>query len=244
MDSSFAWLRDGRVRLILMLVILLALAVYGFASGRDVLGLGSDPSAGAADDCPAGSAPDVAGIDRSELAALRNELLGTVAFDHGAERYEEGPVTPEAAWTDMEPGVHTSLPSDASQPGAYEVRWWLPSRDDLVADVMVFGDAGEARDYFTSAASTECRSKSVSPPAPLPEGGRNVQWRNPESVAQEDVFFQRGDRVYRVAVVRAGAKATTTPAERRAAFGLVNAYACLLPAAECPAPGSPGPSVS
>jgi hypothetical protein len=58
-------------------------------------------------------------------------------------------------------------------------------------------------------------------------------WRNPENFAQEDVYLLRGRRVYRVAVVLAGAGGTSTVGSRKSAFSLVDELACALPEAAC-----------
>jgi hypothetical protein len=58
-------------------------------------------------------------------------------------------------------------------------------------------------------------------------------WRNPENLAQEDVYLLRSRRVYRVAVVLTKAGDASTAASRKTAFSLVNKLACTLPEAAC-----------
>jgi hypothetical protein len=64
-------------------------------------------------------------------------------------------------------------------------------------------------------------------------GGRNLEWLNPESSTQQDVFLARGRFVYRVATVVLGAGEKSTAEIRRAAFTPVNRLACTLPGAGC-----------
>lgn len=238
MPDRLAWLRDDRARLILLLGLLAALVAYVAMSRTGAFGGASGPLAGAASDCPAAGAPSVDTVSRDRLLRLRDNLRQIVAFDRRIHPYEEGPILAGSAWSDAEPGVGGALPS--SGPAAYEMRWWMPSGDDVVADGMVFAAPGEARDFLERASSADCRSDSNAVTAPLPPGGRNLEWRNPEGFAQEDVYLRRGSRVYRVAVVRPGAGSRATPAARRLAFRLVDILACALPEAECPLPQGPG----
>ena len=156
-----------------------------------------------------------------------------VLFDRSLRPYEQGPVPSIAAWSDSEPGTSASLPPGPRQQGSYEMRWWLGNGDDVVADVLLFVDAGQAQDFFDRASSTECRPESSARAASFPPGGRNLAWRNPDGFMQEDVFLLRGRRVYRVAAVTAGADRRITAAARREAFSLVDGLACALPGALC-----------
>lgn len=65
--------------------------------------------------------------------------------------YEAGIVTSENAWSDNPPQPSTVQPPKVTRvSGAYEMRWWAPNRDDIVADVFVFDQTGQARDFFSA----------------------------------------------------------------------------------------------
>ncbi len=160
-------------------------------------------------------------------------------FDKSLHPYEQGLVASSSAWSDSEPGTHKLLPLGPRDPGGYEMRWWMANGDDVGADVMVFANTRQARDFFMRASSTRCRPASATLAASFPPGGRNLEWRNPDGFAQEDVYLLRGRRVYRVAVVKAGAGGSITAAARSAAFSLVNGLACALPGAACQRYSSP-----
>lgn len=157
-----------------------------------------------------------------------------MSFERGLWPYELGPIDSIAAWSDSNPG--TSITTDQA---GYEMRWWMRNRDDVVADAWVFSDAMQAHDYFTRASSSRCRPASTAVAASFPPGGRDVEWRNPDGFAQEDLYLLRGRRVYRVSVVKAGVGASATVAARLAAFSLINELACALPDAGCDVYESP-----
>jgi hypothetical protein len=123
-------------------------------------------------------------------------------------------------------------------PGAYEMRWWAPDRDDVVADVFVFERVAQARDFFERASSARCRPAGVQMPASSPLHARDLVWLNPDDVFQEDVYLLRGQRVYRVGDVRQpqGGRMGPSVAERRVAFSIVNGLACALADSGCRAP--------
>lgn len=183
-------------------------------------------------------APADAGIE--ELVALRDGLLRVFALD-GGRRYAAGIVTPEDMWSDDLPlRLRSSRLADGLWPADYEMRWW--TRDyDVGADVLVFGGSRQAREFFQEAASTECHRDGVLWPALSPPGARNLAWVNPDRARQSDVFLLRGSRVYRIAVVRLqGAPVETAQAERRTGARLLDGLACVLPDAQCRAPGAEG----
>ena len=234
MHLSLASLRDERVRLVLLLAVLATLAAYAVTSWTGAFGIAGGPAVGAGPgDCPAEGAPAVDTIARGQLRALREDVRRVVFFDPSLRPYEQGPVASSSAWSDEEPGTRRALPQGSSVPGAYEMRWWMANRDDVVADAMLFAGAEEAGDFFRRASSTGCRPASTALAASLPPGGRNLGWRNPDGFAQEDVFLLRGRRVYRVAAVTAGSGARIAAAERSRAFALVDGLACALPGATC-----------
>ncbi len=220
----------------LLLALLTALVVYVLATRSGALGSSAASAgaggAGTAADCPAQAAPSVENVSRSTLLRLREDLRG-VMFGMGRRLYEQGLAPSSYAWSDDEPGKHASLPPRTRDPAGYELRWWAADRDDVVADVWMFGAADTARYFFEQAASVRCRPSSTALAASSPPGGRDLEWRNPDDFAQEDVYLLRGERVYRVGVVRAGAGSSATPSGRSAAYSLVNGLACALPGSAC-----------
>jgi hypothetical protein len=129
--------------------------------------------------------------------------------------------------------VHLPVPGPRD-PGGYELRWWAANGDDVVADGFIFAETDQARAFFEQAANAVCRPSSATFPTSSPPDGRDLAWRNPDGFAQEDLYLLRGQRVYRVGVVRAGAGGEITAPQRSAAFSLVNGLACALPGAACP----------
>jgi hypothetical protein len=231
MRRELAWIGNDRVRLGLLLLILVALAAYAGASWRGLFTDGGEFAAGA--NCPAAEARGAAMVSRAELADLREGIQRVVFFDRRLRPYEEGVVAPIVAWSDAEPGARGSLPAGESM-GGYEMRWWMPSGDDVVADGFVFAGRDEARAFFAVASEVACRPNANALKATLPPGGRNLSWRNPDGFMQEDLFLLRGRRVYRVAVVRPGSARRSGRLAEGRAFGLVGLLACALPRARCP----------
>ena len=107
------------------------------------------------------------------------------------------------AWSDEEPAPPATLPA-ARRPAGYEMRWWAPNGDDVVADVLVFASDAQARRYLLLASSAHCREQASHGLAAHPPLARNLSWLNPDGALQADVFFARGSRVYRVADAPAG----------------------------------------
>jgi hypothetical protein len=237
-QTKLGLLSDDRVRLVLLLALLASLVVYLVVSSTGALGL----SGGGGDkvilgDCPVAGAPSAVGLSRSRLAGLRRDIRRVVSFERGLRPYELGLSNSISAWSDSEPGTSSVLPHDPSNQGGYEMRWWLRNRDDLVADAWVFADTGQAQGFFKRASSAKCRTASTAVAASFPTAGRDLEWRNPESVVQDDLFLLRGRRVYRVSV--AGIDGSATAVDRKAAFSLVNELACALPRSGCDVYESP-----
>lgn len=234
-------MRDERVRLVLLLALLASLVAYLVASSTGALGLAGGPGGDTVilGDCPVAGAPSAASVPRGRLVGLRHDIRRVVFFEHGLRPYELGPIGSIAAWSDSEPGTSGAMSQSGSDRAGYEMRWWMRNRDDVVADAWVFSDAKQAHDYFTRASSSKCRPESTAVAAPFPPGGRDVEWRNPDGFAQEDLYLLRGRRVYRVAVVKSGVGANVTAAVRHAAFFLVDELACALPGAGCDVYESP-----
>jgi hypothetical protein len=209
------------------------------------LDLFSDGGAGAtARSCPIDEAPVLAAVGPARLAGFQRDLEGMIASrearfpeEKGLTPYEQGVIGEDAAWTDMEPG-NGGVPISGEQPGGFEMRWWTGGRDDVVGDIFLFKNAADAKHYLELAISTECRSKASQRPALFPPGAHNLEWSNPFSYAQQDVYLQRGPRVYRVSVVQPGVHSTVSAAMRLQGFHLVNQLACDLPGTGCGGEGS------
>jgi hypothetical protein len=226
-----------RIALLLALLVAATVLLVDRVGGLDLGGGEAD----AGGDCPGQGAPQVETTDRARVFRLREDVRWIVPDGSGITAYEQGPVDGTVAWTDGEPGWNTAPDPDAPLPAGYEMRWWMPSRDDVVADALMFSDPGQARDYVERASSAGCRPPgNFAAAAPFPPRARNLYWVNPDGYAQEDVFLSRGRLVYWVSVVLAGAGPRAGAAERRHGFEVVDALACALPGAACRAAG-PGP---
>lgn len=238
MHLGIEWLRDERVRLVLLLALLASLVAYLVASSTGTLGLAGGPSGNTVilGNCPVAGAPPAS---TGRLAGLRRDIRRVVSFERDLRPYELGPIGSIAAWSDSEPGTSSALPHSTSDQAGYEMRWWMRNRDDVVADAWVFADTNQAHDFFGRASSSKCRPTSAAVAATFPPGGRDLEWRNPDGFAQEDLYLLRGRRVYRVSVVKAGVGGSATAADRDAAFLLINELACALPSAGCDVYESP-----
>jgi hypothetical protein len=235
MSHGLGWLSDERVRLVLLLALLASLVAYLVASSTGAPSLFGGPGGDTVTlgNCPVAGAPSVVGVSGTRLSRLRRDIRQVTSFERGLRPYELGLSNSLSAWSDAEPGTSSVLPRGPDNQGGYEMRWWLRDRDDLGVNAWVFADVDQAHDFLKRASSANCRTASTAVAASFPPGGRDLEWRNPEGVAQEDLFLQRGRQVYRVAVVVAGAGGNATAAQRKAAFFLVNDFACALPRAGC-----------
>jgi hypothetical protein len=189
--------------------------------------------------CPSSDAPTLAAVGPARLAGLERDLEGMIASrearfpeEKGLTPYEQGVIAEAAAWSDMEPG-NGGVPRSGQQPAGFEMRWWTVGRDDVVGDIFLFKNAVDAKQYLELAIGTKCRSEASQRPALFPPAAHNVEWSNPFSYAQQDVYLQRGPRVYRVSVVQPGVHSTVGAAMRLQGFHLVNELACDLPGAGC-----------
>ncbi len=215
------------VRLGVLLAVLAGLVVYLVARP------GSQSRSSAARCVPAGRVPEVRQVAPSALGGLREAVTRALPQRVG-RLYEEGTVKAVVAWTDQEPAPPATSP-DALRPAGYEMRWWAPNGDDVVADVLVFASQAQAQRFVSVAASKRCRLQAKSGAAPRPPEARNLSWLNPDGALQADVFLARGKRVYRIADAPAG----SSPGQVRSggglgrAFATIDVLACLLPSAHC-----------
>jgi hypothetical protein len=177
-------------------------------------------------------APVVRQVAPGKLSPLREQLARLVP-QRVARLYEEGTVLAASAWTDEEPAPPAVSPT-ALRPAGYEMRWWAPNGDDVVADVLVFADAAHAQRFLSLASSARCRRKASPQGAASPPLARNLSWLNPEGAAQADVYMARGERVYRIADAPAGqATGNIQPESLARAMLTIDTLACLLPGARC-----------
>jgi hypothetical protein len=181
--------------------------------------------------------PEVARVSADEVGGLREDVSRALPQRVG-RLYEEGTVRATVAWSDEEPAPPAISPS-ARRPAGYEMRWWAPNGDDVVADVLVFSSQDRARRYLALASSVRCHDHAARGLPVHPPLARNLSWLNPDGALQADVFFARGTRVYRLTDAPAG----SSPEDVRNSGGLNHAFAtidvlaCLLPSAHCvPAP--------
>jgi hypothetical protein len=214
------------VRLGVLLAILAALVVYLTLPGGATHGI-------AARCVAAKAAPEVKQVPASQVGALR-ETVARVLPQRVGRLYEEGTVRASVAWTDAEPAPPALSPHEP-RPAGYEMRWWAPNGDDVVADVLVFKTPAHAQRYLALASSTRCREQASQQPAPRPPLARNLSWLNPERVLQADLFMARGPRVYRIADAPAGSSPqdVRTSGGLGRAFATIDVLACLLPSANC-----------
>jgi hypothetical protein len=176
--------------------------------------------------------PEVRQVSAKGLGALR-EAVARVLPQRVGRLYEEGTVTSRNAWSDNEPTGPTVSPA-ASRPGGYEMRWWAPNNDDIVADVFVFSSSRQAARFFDHATSSRCRHGARQTAAARPPLARNLAWVNPDLVGESDVYLLRGARVYRVADVPAGeSRGHGSGIGLERAARTIDTLACLLPEAHC-----------
>ena len=237
-SDGLPWWTGQRVRLSVLLSLLAVLVFCLVVTRVGLLGLGgtspSDALGGVwAQGCPMRAAPPVATAASDELLGLREDLRRVVRGLSHRRLYSLGSVTSDNAWTDNSPqGGAGRLVVSAGVPGAYEMRWWVTGTD-LVADVFVFDRTSQAGDFFELASSPRCRPWGALILASSPPGAREVVWRNPDRAFQEDVFLQRGNRVYRVSDVRAQNGVSQDRSEQQRGFAVASGLACALPEADC-----------
>lgn len=222
-----------------MALLLILLGGVIFVRFEHLFDPGEEVAAGST--CPGSEIPSLVSAGPEKLAGFRTDLEGTIstwAGNHSEKSkplvYEQGIVTGDAAWTDMEPG-NGGVPAAGTPFAGFEMRWWIWTWgwNDVVADVFLFEDASAAAAYMDLASATECRSNTMGKAASLPPGARYLEWSNPFNVAQQDVFLRRSSRVYRVSVVQPGVGPKVSEAKREAGYNLVSEIACGLPKSGC-----------
>lgn len=193
-------------------------------------------SGGSFSGCPSEGVPRVLNVSAGYMSGLRKTVARVLPLRIG-RLYAEGTVTASYAWSDNSPSPSPPTPG-TPRPAGYEMRWWAPDNDDIVADVLVFATASKAREFVKRASSVRCRNASKQAPASWPPRASNLRWDNPDGVAQADVLFARGSRAFRVSDVPAGEPRIKARTNLRRAFLVVDDLACLLPEADCSGPGA------
>jgi hypothetical protein len=215
------------------MVPLAALAgVLAYALATHVLSGRSSSRPTALSACRAAGRPQVERVAPAALGRLRESIVRVLPQRLG-RLYEEGTIESANAFRDGLP-LPPPVSFTAPRPGGYEMRWWAPNGDDIVADVFQFASASEANGFLALATSTRCRLHARARQAPLPPDSHNLTWLNPDYALEADVYLRRGARVYRVVDVppsRRGVLAGTAAITR--AFLTVDTLACLLPQVRC-----------
>jgi hypothetical protein len=221
------------LRLLFLLLILAALAAYAVTQRPwSIHDAGAETTA-TPSGCPSEKAPGLRTIDLEQLNRLREGITAEAVFGAELHSYEEGFIGTAAAFTDQEPTMQPISTSDQGVEAGYEIRWWTPSRHDVIADVWLFEDAESADDFIDRATSPRCRDMARAKMVPVPDGGVDLEWRNPFGFMQQDLYLGRGPRVYRLGVVVPGAPDHPVNPVRREGFKLVNALGCELVGLAC-----------
>jgi hypothetical protein len=196
------------------------------------LGIGSDAGNGTAVGwCVPSGLPEPAKVDFEQVRGLRASLGGVIVHAAGG-RLAEGIALPSDMWSDDAPQAPSAVvPEHGLWPAGYEIRW-RTRRYIVAADVLLFAEAHTAHDFFEAAAGTNCHREASESLASAPPQARNLTWTNPDGFEQNDVFLLRGLRVYRVADVL---DEQAIPLSLQGEAEVIDATACRLPAAGCPA---------
>lgn len=177
-------------------------------------------------------APEVRRVPARYLSGLRASVAQVVP-ERLARLYEEGTIVAASAWSDEQPAGPSVFPS-AKRPAGYEMRWWAPNGDDVVADVLSFSNPKAAERFIALAGSERCRVHARRHAPAGPPRVRNLTWLNPDGTAQADVYMRRGSRVYRIADAPAGQRLGRVRAgSLQRTVATIDALACLLPGAHC-----------
>ncbi len=165
--------RSLRLRLGLLTACLAGLVAYLLLSGGGTQ-RSSVPSTLA---CAGAGTPQVQSVAPGELGALRDSVVRVLPGRVG-RLYEEGTVSGANLWSDESP-TGPAVSTTARRSGGYEMRWWAPNGDDLVADVLQFASSGQAADFMQRAAERRCGHSLIKGAADRPPQGRNLAWSTP-----------------------------------------------------------------
>jgi hypothetical protein len=213
------------VRLLVLLALLGAVAALGVPKIIDEVSASGIPG------CSLGRVPQQiqltpANVERAVRASGLPLLVGSGSLD------VEGFQPASATWLDVPPPSAQS--NGEPFVGGYEIRWWSPDQDHQGADLFIFRSERDAARYVRKAASTGCRTHAHAYRLAQPAGARALVWVNPLGWIQADVFFSRGDRVYRLfEVAPGGYQATLTGPGARLLIGTSQLLACEVKGAGC-----------
>jgi hypothetical protein len=235
-SSRLPWWMGRRVRLT---VLLLALAVTALAltGARRSLFAGATASAGTM--CTRPALPSVMNIPLDRLLELRAGLLPVVS-GIGRHRAPGGTVTPESIRLGLPPQM-LALPRSPGRlwPGGYEMRRRAKDGEYVAADALLFASAHDAQDYVELTARAPCRFRPLEvKPSSGPPQTRNLVSLDFATFTTYTALLRRGPQVYRITEVH-----PQPNARRPSIFQLgpgitrVNALACRLADAHCPAAG-------
>ena len=112
-----------------------------------------------------------------ELSGLRASVVRVLPQRVG-RLYEEGTIAGSSVWTDANPSGPTVSPT-ARRPGGYEMRWWAPNGDDLVADVLVFANPATAARFMEQAAGARCGHVALASTASTTASGTQPRLAEP-----------------------------------------------------------------
>jgi hypothetical protein len=226
------WWLTTRARLS-VLIACLALTVLALTTSRTSVFSGGG-SARAAGTCPGQVLPELRTVSDGGLAGLRARLL-PLARVLGGRSSAAGIVPPVVPWTDYPPASLASAREAGDHfPGAYELRQRDRDSDEIVSDVFLFSGPGDARRFFAKASSGGCRQQAAAAAASSPSGARNLSWRNPDGLAEQDVFLLAGPAVYRISAVHPQGARPPSPSD---GLPTLDRLACILPGVRCaPAP--------
>jgi hypothetical protein len=227
-----AWLSIGALLLVAWFLIprLISDGILG-TGGQSTAGVTRTDNAWAPG-CPARGVPSVEFVRLAYLSAMRAEVRGIMSGRNG-RLYGLGVVDSEEPWSDSEPQRHFSSRGEKTRvSGAFEMRWWAPNGDDIVADAFAFSTTQRAQDFFARATSQRCRLAGEQAAVSLPVGARDIAWINPDDARQIDVYFIRRRRVYRIADAPREEGGLQTVAGKQSSE-IVNQLACSMVDSGC-----------
>ena len=223
-----------RVRLAVLLTCL-GLAVLGLAKSRGNVFSGENgPPAAASSACSVSELPGVASVHLDQLLALRASLLSIVA-SVGGMREPGGVITPERIWLESPPqALRLSRSPGGYWPGGYEMRQRTNDGEEVVADVFLFSHPFQVRKYFDQATNIKCHQATTQSPTFRPRLARNLVSLALSDFTSYRVLMSRGQRVYRVVILRPRRVGMQpSRAERNAGSSKVDDLACKLAVAGC-----------
>lgn len=227
-DAQAPWWARAPARLAFLLVVLAGVATYGVPRIIANASAGASPPPLCSLVVPSLAKASIPEIERTaDYYAGLYALLGRGRLDVW------GLQEPSAAWADNPPR-YVGLPHVLLVDAGLEMRWWSPAGDHLGASMFVFPDSRSADKFVSEASSSRCRMAAVSAAISQPPSARALVWDNPEGYLQADVYFARGNVVYRLAAVGAGPTGERpTRADVPPLLGVADGLACALTYAGC-----------